>query len=61
MNWTIAYGRDKDDPQKALLPALIWTRDDVLGGWDLALGWWDFSVRIVRYGSHTHSHQKVTK
>jgi len=51
MGWWISYGRDRDDPEKAVLPAVIWTRDRTLGGWCVTLGWWDWSVRILRYGS----------
>lgn len=49
--WGLFCGRDSEDPEKAVLPAIIWTRDEVFGGWCLTFGWWDWSIRLLRYGT----------
>ena len=46
--------RDTDDPEKAVIPAVIFIscrhshfKEYERGGFALALGWWDWSIRIA--------------
>lgn len=44
----LTVGRAKDDPEKAVLPALVYAseREGRVSVHMLALGWWDWSVSI---------------
>lgn len=50
-----SIGRDKSDPEKAVLPTVIFINtnhedfepDIRKNGFVLALGWWDFSVKVA--------------
>lgn len=45
----IRFGRARNDPEKAVLPALILTRagDTQLRACALSIGWWDFHVTLM--------------
>jgi hypothetical protein len=49
MKIRIRAGRSEADPEKAVLPALIWAskRDDVAAAYSMTFGWWDFYVGIL--------------
>lgn len=46
---TFGAGREKDDPEKAVLPALIFCVQEIDGkrGAALSIGWWDFYARVA--------------
>lgn len=50
--WAFNIGRDKQEPEKALLPALIiinsksFPEFEHVSGYMFALGWWDWSVKF---------------
>lgn len=48
--WHLMRGSSRGDPEKAVLPALIYTSGRIAGaaGWSLALGWWHWYVGIAR-------------
>lgn len=45
----LTCGRAKDDPEKAVLPALIFTAktDGGISAYALSLGWWDFHITLL--------------
>lgn len=45
----VRFGRARHDPEKAVLPAIIWTRagDHQLAAYALSFGWWDFHVTLM--------------
>lgn len=45
----IRFGRARSDPEKAVLPAIIWTHvgDDQRAAYALSIGWWDFHVTLA--------------
>lgn len=52
-NWRFKIGRDKDELEKAVTPAIIYinTNHEALGdlrlhGFMITIGWWDFSVKF---------------
>lgn len=53
MKFFVKYGRDKSDPEKSVLPCLIFIDsnhsqfDDLrTPGFMLCIGWWDYSLKI---------------
>lgn len=51
MKIVLAWGRDREEIEKAILPALIYAKDSKTSerwtGHAIALGWWDFSIKAV--------------
>lgn len=52
--WTLHVKRSKDDPEKLITPAILFVsanhpafEEDRQNGFLLALGWWDFSIRLA--------------
>lgn len=45
---TINWGRKKEEPEKAVLPTIIFIhlKKDYGEGFAIALGWWDYSIQI---------------
>jgi len=45
----LTYGRSKDDPEKLVTPGVLFCKKsgDGVTAYLLALGWWDFSVKLL--------------
>lgn len=48
MTFKVSAGRYKSDPEKAVLPTIIYCSDthNSRTGHVLAFGWWDFAIRF---------------
>lgn len=48
-SFKVSASRAVNDPEKAVLPAIIWTRvtGDNLTAYALSAGWWDWSVSLM--------------
>jgi hypothetical protein len=45
----VKCGRAKADPEKAVLPAIVWCKSQVehVTGYAICLGWWDWYIAFT--------------
>lgn len=45
----VIASRSKDDPEKAVLPAMIWASKTAggLAAYSLSVGWWDWHITLL--------------
>ena len=56
----VVAGRAVNDPEKAVLPAIIWTAKHGAAAsvYALTLGWWDWHVTLLSSAHPTHTNER---